>query len=73
MQFVTAQHLYTSGDIAKILDRSVSQVRHVLNSRFDIEPVGRAGIVRLYDDSAVDRVRSELEAINQKRGTKMPA
>ena len=55
-------------DIARVLGRPVSQVRHVLNTRFEIEPVGRAGIVRLYDDGAVDRVRSELEAIDRRFG-----
>jgi len=58
----------TSGDIARTLGRKVEAVRHVLASRPDlIQPVGRAGLVRLYQRSALDAVRAELDAIAARR------
>ena len=57
----------TSGDIARALDSGADRVRHVLSSRRDIQPVGRAGIAWLYERDVVDRVRSELQQIEAKR------
>jgi hypothetical protein len=62
-------NLVTSGDIAEALDRDAGRVRHVLDTRRDIRPVGRAGIVRVYTRDVIKRVRSELEAIDQRRRT----
>lgn len=59
--------LLTSGDIAQAVGRSVFQVRYILDSRRDICPVGRAGLVRLYSGEVVERVRVELAAIAAKR------
>lgn len=58
--------LLTSGDIARVLDANVSRVRQVLNTR-PIEPVQRAGIVRLYDDKAVQAVREEIASMDARR------
>ena len=57
----------TSGDIAAALDRDISQVRYILDSRRDIRPVARAGLVRLYRPDIIERVRTELDAIAVKR------
>lgn len=57
----------TSGDIAQAVGRSVFQVRYVLDSRRDIRPVGRAGLVRLYSPDIIERVRAELGNIEAKR------
>ena len=71
MKITTAQHFHTSGDISKALGRPFSRVRWILGTR-DIQPVGRAGIIRLYDDAAVERVRAELETAD-KRLRRMPS
>ncbi len=55
-----APRLFTSGDIARVIDEKVTRVRHILNTRRHIRPVGRAGIVRLYDASAITAVTEEL-------------
>jgi len=59
--------VHTSGDIARLLDTGVVRVRHVLNTRDDIKPIGRAGIVRLYGDDAIRRVEAELAIIECRR------
>ena len=69
MQTASAIFL-TSGDIAQAVGRSVFQVRYILDSRRDIRPVGRAGLVRLYSGEVVGRVRAELAAIDAKRDSR---
>ena len=51
--------MYTSGDIARCLDANVNRVRYLLATR-DIRPIGRAGMVRLYAESAIEAVAREL-------------
>ena len=55
-----APRLFTSGDIAKLIETKVTRVRHILATRDHIRPVGRAGLVRLYDESAITAVADEL-------------
>ena len=50
----------TATQIAKRINATGERVRHVLRSR-EIEPVARAGGVRLFDTEACDRVRTEIE------------
>ena len=64
---VTSPRLYTSGDIAKALNAKVTRVRHILATRDQIRPVGRAGLVRLYDRQAVALIRHELNAIDARQ------
>ena len=52
--------LLTSGDIARHLHAKVQRVRHILATREHIRPVGHAGLVRLFDPSAVELVAAEL-------------
>jgi hypothetical protein len=59
--------LRTAGVIAAELGQPLSRVLYVLRSR-DIKPIGRAGILRLYDRSAVAAVASELSSIDQRHG-----
>lgn len=61
------QTLLTSGDIAKLLNTGVQRVRHVLNTRDDIQPIGKAGITHVYDGGAVGRVQVELERIEARK------
>ena len=57
---LTTPHLLTSGDIARHLHAKVQRVRHILATREHIRPIGHAGLVRLYDASAVELVAAEL-------------
>ena len=66
---MTTAALHTSGDIARMLGRNVQAVRHILNTRQHITERAKAGIVKLYDDVAVEAVRVELVRIDQRRGT----
>ena len=61
------QTLLTSGDIAKLLNTGAQRVRHVLNTRDDIQPIGRAGITNVYDGAAVGQVQAELDRIEARK------
>lgn len=58
--------LVTATQIANALQRSGVDVRHVLYTR-DIEPVTRAGLVRLYNRSAIKRVGKALAQVDARR------
>ena len=55
--------LRTAGVIAAELDAPLSRVLYVLRHR-NIKPIGRAGVLRLYDRAAVDSVRAALAEID---------
>jgi hypothetical protein len=59
--------LRTPGVIAAELDVPLSRVLYVLRSR-TIKPIGRDGVLRLYDRSAVVLVRVALREIDQRQG-----
>ena len=59
--------LRTPGVIAAELDAPLSRVLYVLQKR-GIKPIGRAGVLRLYDRTAVEMVRGELQAMDQRQG-----
>ena len=69
---ITVDSVVTPGQIARALGEPQHRVAHILNTRPDIRPVRRVGIVRTYAADAVDLVRCELAAIDTKRG-KLPA
>ena len=56
--------LRTAGVIAAELDAPLSRVLYVLRHR-NIKPIGRAGVLRLYDRAAVDSVRAALAEIDR--------
>ncbi len=61
--------LRTPGVIADELGVSLNRVLYVLQKRsHDIRPIGRAGVLRLYDRSAVEAIRNELEEIDRRQG-----
>jgi hypothetical protein len=61
--------LRTPGVIAAELDAPLTRVLYVLRKRSrDIKPIGRAGVLRLYDLTAVEMVRNELNTMNQRQG-----
>lgn len=60
--------LRTPGVIAAELDAPLSRVLYVLRTRSRlIKPIGRAGVLRLYDRAAVEMVRDELREMDQRR------
>lgn len=59
--------LITVGVIATELDQPLHRVLNVLATRQHIQPVARAGTLRLYEKRAVAQVRHELNAIDARR------
>jgi hypothetical protein len=59
--------LITPGVIAAELHVPLHRVLHVLATRQHIQPVARAGTLRLYPRRAVAMVRHELNAIDARR------
>ena len=57
-------NLITVGQIAKRLGVETHRVAYVIRSR-DIRPCGRAGIHRVFDDAAAERIGSELQRIQR--------
>ncbi len=53
---------FTSGDISRLLNANVNRVRYLLGHRKHIRPVGRAGLVWLYDQSTIEAIAEELQA-----------
>jgi len=61
--------LRTPGIIAAELDAPLSRVLYILRTRSHlIKPIGRAGVLRLYDHAAVETVRKALKEIDQREG-----
>lgn len=58
--------LRTPGVIAAELGAPISRVLYVLQKR-DIKPIGRAGVMRLYDRLAVETVRDALREMDQRQ------
>jgi len=58
--------LRTPGVIASELDAPLSRVLYLLR-KLDIQPIGRAGVLRLYDRGAVETLRAELERMTQRQ------
>jgi hypothetical protein len=59
--------LRTAGVIAQELGAPLSRVLYAL-TKLNVKPIGRAGVLRLYDRAAVETVRQELNAIDQRQG-----
>lgn len=59
--------LLTPGVIAAELGVPLHRVLYVLATRPAVRPTARAGILRLYNRSAVDLVREELARIGERR------
>ena len=57
----------TVGVIAQRLGASVHQVEYVIRTR-DIQPSGVAGNARVFAETDVDRIASELRQIAEERG-----
>lgn len=57
----------TLGQIASALNEPLHRVQHVVNTRSSIHPIGRAGIIRVYDPTVIEEVRRELDRIDARR------
>jgi hypothetical protein len=61
--------LRTPGVIATELGEPLGRVLYVLRTRGNIiRPIGRAGVLRLYDRAAVDAVREALREMGRRQG-----
>lgn len=58
--------LWTVGAIARRAGVEVHRVEYVVN-RIGVRPVGRAGIARVFDESAVATIEREIERIDVQR------
>jgi hypothetical protein len=58
--------LRTPGVIAAELAEPLSRVLYVLR-KLEVKPIGRAGVLRLYDRAAVETVRDALREMDQRR------
>jgi hypothetical protein len=56
----------TIGDIAREQGASIHRVEYVVRTR-DIRPVGRAGIIRLFDENAASLIAEELRLSDRRR------
>lgn len=56
--------LRTPGVIASELDAPLSRVLYLLR-KLNIRPIGRAGVLRLYDRHAVEVIRAEMQLSNR--------
>jgi hypothetical protein len=58
--------IHTVGTLARACGEPVHRILYIIRTR-GIAPVGRAGIVRLYDEAAARWVASELQRIADDR------
>lgn len=59
--------------IAELLDVGPWRIRYILQSRRHIKPIMTLPTMRLFNESAVEQIKFELEAIEQKRKASVPA
>ena len=62
------ESLLTIGQLAQQLGQPTHRVTYIINSR-GIEPVRRAGVIRLFDAGVLDRVQGEMDLIAARRGS----
>jgi hypothetical protein len=59
--------LRTVGVLAEEVGASLAQVLYLIR-KLNVQPIGRAGTLRLFDQEATEAVRAELLANAQRRG-----
>jgi hypothetical protein len=57
----------TVGEISRRIGYPVHRVEYVIRTR-DVKPIGRAGTARIFSDSDVQYIASELRRIDAERG-----
>lgn len=65
--------LLTMSEIAQHLGVRFYRVRYLLTARPEIRPTEVVRGTRLFDAEAVRKIAAELEAIDEKRRTRVPA
>ena len=63
----SAPSVLTVGEIIRRLNAPLHRVQYVIQTR-DIQPVGRAGNVRIFSEADVSFIASELRRIDEERG-----
>lgn len=63
--------LLTTGRIAALLGVSLPRVQRIIATRTHIRHTARAGTLRLFDAAAVELIRTELQAIDDRRSSGM--
>jgi len=58
--------LPTVGEIARRLDAPLHKIAYIIRSR-NIQPISTAGNLRVFSDTQVHRIASELQQIEQER------
>ena len=59
--------LLTPGRLADEVGAPLHRVLYVLHTRLHIQPVARAGTLRLFDRAAIAKIHHELHAIDARR------
>ena len=59
--------LLTIGEIAKLERIPAHRISYAIE-QYHVEPVQRAGIIRLYDEPGIAAIRSALRRIGRERG-----
>ena len=59
--------LSTIGDIARMLGVTPARVSYAIQT-YRIEPTQRAGILRMYDETKIEAIRSALRRIESNKG-----
>jgi len=70
METIEVPSLRTPGRLAAELGVPLHRILHVLNTRPHIQPVAKAGTLRLYNNAAVAKVRHELNAQDARRSSR---
>ena len=63
----TQTRLSTIGDVARMLDVTPARVSYAIQT-YHIEATQRAGILRMYDETKIEAIRSALRRIESNRG-----
>jgi hypothetical protein len=56
----------TVGEVVKKLDCPIWRVQWLLRT-CDVKPIGRAGVLRLYEPNVMDVLQKELDSIQKRR------
>jgi hypothetical protein len=62
------QNVLTVGDIANRLGEPLHRVEYVLRTRRQLRPQGRVGNARIYSESDLQFIASELRRIDAEKG-----
>lgn len=59
MTHTNATHLYTLGELARRLNVQANRLDYAIR-RYGIEPVARAGILRLFSEDQIEQIASAI-------------